>query len=97
MHKPRMELPAGMTADLVIAYRGRWQIVDRRHPRIGDTVLAYAKDPEEQDRVLVGTYDGKSISDGSTTWTKAIIRGVVIGTFPVAEDGDAETQTSADA
>ena len=95
MHKPGMERPADIDDHLIVAYGGCWQVIDRRHPKIGETVLAYALIPVDG-RLLVGTYDGSSVTDGSETWTKAIIRGVVVATIPMnAGDGDAETQTSA--
>ncbi len=82
MHKPRMELPGPDMFDmlLVVEYGGHWQIVERRHPTAGETVLAYRP---IVGRTLVGRYDGRSVSDGSETWTEAIVRGVVITTLPM--------------
>ena len=80
-----MGLPAGIQDALVIQYRGCWQVIDRRNPVLGETVLAYSLTPGDRE-LLVGKYDGRSVTDGSETWTKAIIRGVVIGSLPIAED-----------
>lgn len=86
MHRWRMERPTDMGKYLVVAYRGCWLLIDRRYPIKGETVLAYAPNPGDG-ALLVGTYDGTSISDGSETWTSAIIRGVVVATRPIADDG----------
>ena len=94
MRKSGIELPADRNETLVVGYSGCWQVIDRRRPFPGETVLAYSPIPGDG-RLLVGKYDGRSITDGSATWTTAIIRGVVICTIPIAGNGDAETQSSA--